>query len=130
EQKHQELLLTDLKHAFAANPLHPVYDARPMPATSRATPLHWHAHDGGLVETGASGTGFCFDNELPRHRSFVEPFELAGRLVTNAEHIEFIRGGGYEHATLWLEDGWAHAQSQDWQRPLYWSPGLDTEFTL
>jgi ergothioneine biosynthesis protein EgtB len=93
--------------------------------------------DGGVHGIGASGkhgrpdTGsFCFDNELPRHRVVLEPYALADRLVTNGEYLEFIRDGGYRHATLWLSDGWQAVTQHGWNRPLYWSESLDVEFTL
>ena len=80
----------------------------------------WHRFDGGLVETGYDGEGFCFDNELPRHRVFLEPFELAGRLVTNGEFAAFINEDGYRRPELWLADGWDAVHTQHWRAPPYW----------
>jgi ergothioneine biosynthesis protein EgtB len=120
EQQHQELILTDLKHMFACNPVRPAYrDCVPAPATE-PPPQWWHERDGGLVDVGFGGTGFAFDNESPRHRVYLRPFALAGRLVTNAEYLEFIDDGGYDRSTLWLSDGWAACQAQNWTAPLYW----------
>jgi ergothioneine biosynthesis protein EgtB len=130
EQQHQELLLTDIKHLFSCNPLLPAF-TRHVPQPARAAPaLSFRRFAGGLVDIGHQGAGFSFDNELPRHRVFVAPFELAIRPATNAEYLEFIRAGGYRNATLWLSDGWATVQREQWTRPLYWADALDAEFTL
>jgi ergothioneine biosynthesis protein EgtB len=122
EQQHQELMLTDLQHAFAQNPLAPVYTERSSPAMSSATPepLHYNALPGDIYSIGDAGDGFAFDNERPRHRVLVEPYELASRLVLAGEYREFIEDGGYHRPELWLFDGWATAQSQGWRAPLYW----------
>jgi ergothioneine biosynthesis protein EgtB len=135
EQQHQELLLTDIKHALFVNPLCPVYrqldlpPASPTPVTPQAPA--WCEYAGGIHDVGADpDEGFCFDNETPRHRVLTAPFALADRLATNGEYLAFVRAGGYQRPTLWLADGWALAQSQHWRRPLYWSRGLDAEFTL
>jgi ergothioneine biosynthesis protein EgtB len=89
---------------------------------------------GGLLEVGyleeSTAAPFCFDNELPRHRVYLEPFELATRLVTNAEYLQFVRDGGYREPALWLADGWATVEREQWVRPIYWTPALDAEFTL
>ncbi len=130
EQQHQELLLTDIKHLFACNPLLPVYQAREEPVWRAAPPLSFVALPGGLAEIGFTGTAFCFDNEAPAHRVYLEPFQLANRPVTNAEFLEFVRAGGYEQPQLWLSDGWATAKRECWRRPLYWSESLEREFTL
>lgn len=130
EQQHQELLLTDIKHLFSRNPLLPAYRERSAPSSTPSRPMRFVELEGGIREIGASGRGFCFDNETPRHRTLVEPYALADRLVTNAEFLEFVREGGYLHAALWLSDGWTTIKEQDWTRPLYWSEGLDSEFTL
>ncbi len=121
EQQHQELLLTDLKHAFSLNPLQPAWRAAGSRCRSEAQPLRWHGHEGGLVEIGHAGEGFAFDNETPRHRVFLAPYELASRPVTCGEYLEFIRDGGYRQPMLWLSDGWAAVQSQGWQAPAYWT---------
>ena len=119
EQQHQELLAYDIKNAFWANPLHPAYRTSELP-TSSASRVNWIGHAGGLVEIGYGGDGFCFDNEQPRHRVFLEPFELASRLVTCGEYLEFIADGGYERAELWLSEGWDTVKAQGWTAPLYW----------
>jgi ergothioneine biosynthesis protein EgtB len=130
EQQHQELLLTDIKHLFSCNPLLPAF-APQSPRSSRAAPpLTYKQFAGGLLEIGHRDTGFAFDNELPRHRVFLIPFELAIRPATNAEFLEFIRDGGYRDAALWLSDGWATVKSEQWTRPIYWSDSLAEEFTL
>lgn len=134
EMQHQELFFTDLKYNLSINPLHPVYTEAPVDSgPSAASPLQWHRHDGGILAAGADAAGtFCFDNETPRHRTFLEPFELASRPVTNAEVLAFIDAGGYRDPALWLADGWSHAQSAGWQHPLYWhcEDGEWFEFTL
>src|SRR5690606_35516795 len=106
EQQHKELLLTDIKHVFWCNPLLPVYRPRMSMPAGYPMPMRFQAFEGGLREIGASGKHFCFDNETPRHRTLVEPYALADRLVTNAEFLEFMREGGYRRAELWLSDGW------------------------
>lgn len=131
EQQHQELMLTDLKHAFSCNPLQPTY--RPRQADSAADtrePMRFQNFDGGIREIGANPREFCFDNELPRHRVFVEPYALGDRLVTNAEYLEFVRDGGYRRPEFWLSDGWATVVSEKWMHPFYWDESLGTEFTL
>ncbi len=133
EQQHQELMLTDIKHVLSCNPLEPAYrdDLRASPGPRSAGPVTWTSFDGGLVEIGTDGGAhFCFDNETPRHRVWLEPFALADRTVTNAEYVEFIRDGGYEHPAHWLSDGWATVRQEGWRHPLYWSDGLDSQFTL
>jgi ergothioneine biosynthesis protein EgtB len=131
EQQHQELFLTDIKHLFSRNPLHPAYAAKALPPRNEPpVPLAFIEFAGGVVEIGHSGTGFCFDNELGRHRAFLEPYRLANRLSTNGEYLQFIRAGGYERAEYWLSDGWSTVQREQWKRPLYWAESLDREFTL
>lgn len=132
EQQHQELLLTDVKHLLAQNPLYPAYHDSPLPASHPAQPLSWIAFDGGLAEIGHEGRGFSFDNELPRHRQYVAPFALASRLVTNAEYREFIDAGGYRDPDLWLAEGWDKVCSGELRHPLYWveEGGAWREFTL
>ncbi|MDE3072420.1 MAG: ergothioneine biosynthesis protein EgtB [Pseudomonadota bacterium] len=131
EQQHQELLLTDIKHAFWSNPLLPAYRA-PIAAAAdaRTVPLRFVGGREGIVEIGHGGAGFAFDNETPRHRTLLQPHALANRLVTNAEYLAFVREGGYREPGLWLSDGWAMVQREGWQHPLYWQDGLDSEFTL
>ena len=119
EQQHQELILTDLKHALCANPLDPVY--RPVrPRAGTPPPLAWHAMTEGLTCVGHHDRGFAFDNESPRHRVFLNGFRLASRLATNAEYLAFMEDGGYDRPELWLSDGWACRQAQGWVSPLFW----------
>ena len=129
EQQHQELILTDVLHLLAQNPLYPPYlDAAP-PSAAPPSGLGWRAIDGGLADIGFTGDGFCFDNELPRHRVYVAPFALASRLVTNAEYQAFIDAGGYRDASLWLSEGWDWVGAGQVAQPLYWLPD-GREFTL
>ena len=132
ESQHQELMLTDLKYNLACNPLQPAYYDGQLAGVS-APPLRYLSFDGGLVDIGAPIDGtFCFDNERPRHRHWLEPFELANRPVTNGEYLAFIEGGGYSNPLLWLSDGWTAVQTQQWTQPLYWRrvDGDWHEFTL
>ncbi|MBV8630799.1 MAG: ergothioneine biosynthesis protein EgtB [Silvibacterium sp.] len=119
EQQHQELLAYDIKNAFWANPLHPAYSKGELPE-SKPTEMSWIGHEGGLVEIGHSGEGFSFDNERPRHKVFLEPFELGSRLVTCGEYLNFMRDGGYERPELWLSEGWDTVKESGWRAPLYW----------
>jgi ergothioneine biosynthesis protein EgtB len=130
EQQHQELLLTDIKQVLFVNPLGPSYDVLPRPPRATASRLEFVGRSGGLVEIGARGDGFCFDNETPRHRTFVGDHALASRLVTNGEYREFLRAGGYREPRLWLADGWSRIRAEAWDRPLCWSADLTREFTL
>jgi ergothioneine biosynthesis protein EgtB len=120
EQQHQELILTDIKHALAENPLDSVYRERPADGTSAAPATEWIAFPGGVSWIGHEGPGFAFDNEGPRHREFVAGFTLASRLVTNAEYMAFIEDGGYRQPQWWLSAGWNAAQAGGWAAPLYW----------
>ncbi len=131
EQQHQELMLADIKHVFSCNPLDPVYCDQSV-QTQPACELSWTAFDEQLVWIGSEGKGFTFDNEQPRHRHFLESFELANRCVTNAEYGEFVQDGGYQRAEFWLSMGWDCVKSQGWTAPLYWSQrdGVWTEFTM
>ncbi|KQQ45806.1 hypothetical protein ASF61_19320 [Duganella sp. Leaf126] len=135
EQQHQELILTDVKHLLAQSALLPAYLDAPRAGDAPAAPLDWIAFDGGLADIGHAGEGFCFDNELPRHKQYVAPFELASRLVTNGEYLAFIAAGGYFNAALWLAEGWDWVRTQGLKAPLYWrqddsAQGAWTEFTL
>jgi ergothioneine biosynthesis protein EgtB len=131
EQQHQELLLTDIKHAFAQNPLEPAFAAEAPRALSVAAPaLRYVPFDEGVVEVGHAGDGFHFDNEGPRHRTWRQAGSLANRPVTNAEFLAFVQDGGYRDPLLWLSDGWVTVQAEGWQRPLYWDEACETEFTL
>jgi ergothioneine biosynthesis protein EgtB len=120
EQQHQELMLTDLKHVFGVNPLRPAYRER-RPGEPRTAPqLEWVSFEGGLQWIGHDGVGFAYDNERPRHQQFMQPFQLASRLVTNGEYLEFMQEGGYRRPELWLSLGWATAQENGWTEPFYW----------
>jgi ergothioneine biosynthesis protein EgtB len=120
EQQHQELLLTDLKHVFGVNPLRPVYRPRARVAAESAIALEWIGYEGGLHGIGHDGDSFAYDNEGPRHQQFVQPFELANRLVTCGEYLQFMRDGGYRRPELWLSMGWAAARENHWMEPFYW----------
>lgn len=127
EQQHQELALTDIKHAFFSNPLRPAYRLSGIPKEQlhRVPTLHWLEFDGGLTEIGCSSdTGgtlnFCFDNETPRHRVYLEPFQLANRTITCREYLEFMSDDGYARPALWLADGWEVVKQSGWEAPLYW----------
>ncbi|MEE4454298.1 ergothioneine biosynthesis protein EgtB [Novosphingobium resinovorum] len=128
EQQHQELLLTDIKHALSLNPLAPAYGAPADRPPAAAGPIDWHPHDGGRHRVGHRRAGFAFDNEGPAHDVLIEPFALARRLVTNGEWEEFIADGGYRNPALWLSDGWAWVVSREIAVPLYWQD--DAAFTL
>jgi ergothioneine biosynthesis protein EgtB len=131
EQQHQELLLTDIKHAFSLNPLEPVFAPSPVKhVRGESIPLQFVAGHEGIVETGHAGGDFSFDNEGPRHRVLLHPHSLANRPVTNAEYTAFIHDGGYRTPVLWLSDGWSTVQEQQWSRPLYWAEDLQSQFTL
>jgi len=118
EQQHQELILTDLKHLLSRNPLKPAYQKKWPLTPIRAREPRWIAHAGGLCEIGHAGPLFAFDNEMPRHRVWIEPFEIASHPVTHGDFIRFIAEGGYRRPELWLAAGWELARA--WQAPLYW----------
>jgi ergothioneine biosynthesis protein EgtB len=120
EQQHQELILTDIKNLFAANPLRPVYRAGRPEEARPAVPLRWIAVEEGLRWIGHDGAGFAFDNESPRHRQWVDAFLFASRPVTNGEYMAFIRDDGYDRPELWLSLGWTTRQEGGWHAPLYW----------
>jgi ergothioneine biosynthesis protein EgtB len=120
EEQHQELLLTDVKHAFASSPLRPAYGPTPAPPAGPAPPLAFVPREGGAVEIGAAPGGFAFDNERPRHRVLLEPHALASRPATCGEWLAFIADGGYRRPELWLSDGWDAVRQQGWEAPLYW----------
>ena len=144
EEQHQELLLTDVLHAFFTNPLRPAYAGQGTGNREQGTekqgtgnreqgtekqdrgsehldPVRFLRFEGGMSGGGARGDGFCFDNELPRHRVWLEPYGLAERLVTCGEYAEFMEDGGYRRPELWLSDGWNAMQTQGWRSPLYWT---------
>ena len=132
EQQHQELIVTDLKHLLSRNPLKPAYQKQ-WPLTSiRAREPRWIAFPGGLHDIGHAGPGFAFDNEGPRHRAWLEPFEIASHPVTHGDFIRFIDDGGYRRPELWLSAGWEMVAAHGWQAPLYWQRRADgwRTFTL
>ena len=134
EQQHQELLLTDILHLFAQNPLRPAYrDPEPLAISAASdAPLAWIPYDGGIVEIGHdAATGiFAFDCEGPRHRTLLEPYALGDRLVTNGEWIDFIEDDGYRKTLLWLSDGWAWLNAEEISLPLYWEKRDDEYWSM
>jgi ergothioneine biosynthesis protein EgtB len=123
EEQHQELLLTDVKHAFFSNPLRPAYAPAPRRSARAASPaLELLPRDGGVVQIGAPAAGFAFDNERPRHREALSSHALASRPVTCREWLAFMEDGGYRRPELWLSDGWAAVERGGWAAPLYWEP--------
>ncbi|SDZ81714.1 ergothioneine biosynthesis protein EgtB [Microbulbifer marinus] len=122
EQQHQELLLTDIKHAFSINPTFPSYSdsTQEEEDTGPAEELRWLRVAGGVYGIGSEGEHFYFDNESPAHQQLLQDFSIASRLVTNGEYLEFIEDGGYRDPRLWLSDGWAHVQQNACKHPLYW----------
>ncbi|MBN3789867.1 ergothioneine biosynthesis protein EgtB [Burkholderia sp. Ac-20353] len=123
EQQHQELIVTDMLHAFSCNPLLPAFRPRDGAGDAHARAagtLRWLRQPGGLVEIGHDDHGFSFDNERPRHTALLRPYEIADRLVTNAEFAAFIADGGYARPEFWLSDGWAAVQREGWCAPAYW----------
>jgi ergothioneine biosynthesis protein EgtB len=131
EEQHQELILMDIQHVLSCNPLDPVY-RRAAASDLSECGCEWARIPGGLYEIGHAGGSFAFDNEAPRHRVWLEPFEIADRLVTAGDFLRFIEDGGYRRPELWLSDGWDTAEAQGWTAPLYWqqSGGHWTRFSL
>ena len=124
EQQHQELILTDIKHALWSSPLRPE-SVSASKSGQTATPLSWTEIAGGIQLAGHDGKGFAFDNESPRHEVLLRPFRLASRPVTNAEYLEFMHDNGYGRPELWLSDGWDTVCTQHWEAPLYWERHQD-----
>ena len=121
EQQHQELIATDIKHALWMDPFHPAYLSTPLLRDAEAAPeLCWASYPEGIREVGSDGSSFCFDNEMPRHREYIEAFRIASRTVTCAEYFQFMKDGGYRRPELWLSEGWDTILSQGWAAPLYW----------
>jgi ergothioneine biosynthesis protein EgtB len=121
EQQHQELLLTDIKHVLAQNPLYPVFRERKGDLeTSKVSPQDFVEFEETTVQIGHDGNGFSYDNEGPRHPALVPHFSLASRVVTNGEYLEFMEAGGYTRPEFWLSLGWTTVNEQRWQAPLYW----------
>jgi ergothioneine biosynthesis protein EgtB len=119
EQQHQELILTDILHAFSHNPTHPAYEADwqiPRASAKRG----FVELPSGIHQIGHDDESFCFDNEKPVHRVLLQPVHIARSLVTNAEWLEFMKDGGYGDPMLWLSDGWNTVQQEGWSAPGYW----------
>jgi ergothioneine biosynthesis protein EgtB len=138
EEQHQELLVTDALHALAENPLCPAFDPAWREPDTMPGPARFLDGPTGVVEIGQDlgrRAGFAFDNETPRHRVFLAPFRIADRLVSNGEWLAFMHDDGYRMPTLWMSDGWAAAQAEGWDAPLYWRQeeeggGAWRQFTL
>ena len=130
EQQHQELLLTDILHAFSLNPTLPAYAASRGREVAPQKTSHWISCDGGLQTIGHDGDGFAFDNEGPAHDVYLAPFCIASHPITNAEWRAFVEDGGYRRPELWLSDGWATVQQHAWTAPLYWITEGTHCFTL
>lgn len=119
EQQHQELMLTDIKHAFSMNPLQPIY-RHTAPVDAPKHDHSWSSFEETMAWIGHEGGEFAYDNEMPRHRVFVHPFDMGTRLVTNAEYIDFMSDGGYTRPELWLSEGWAFCKENRLGAPAYW----------
>jgi ergothioneine biosynthesis protein EgtB len=133
EQQHQELLVTDIKHVFAQNPLYPVFaEAVASEHVNGVAPQRFIEFDEAIIEIGHNGEGFSYDNEGPRHRALVGAFSLSNRLITNGEYIAFMEAGGYTRPEYWLSLGWTTINEQRWRAPLYWveRDGAWWNFTL
>jgi ergothioneine biosynthesis protein EgtB len=125
EEQHQELLLTDILHLLSANPLRPAYDTAWQPPPAVAGPSRMLDGPRGVVKIGHDGDGFAFDNEAPRHPTYLSPFRVADRLVTNGEWLAFMQDGGYREPLLWMSEGWAMCRAEGWDAPLYWEQHED-----
>ncbi|CAN5298929.1 ergothioneine biosynthesis protein EgtB [soil metagenome] len=132
EQQHQELLLMDIKYNFSKNPLRPAYTHTfsKKISTVATAELKWEEYPGGLFEIGYQGENFAYDNECPRHKIYLQPFQLSNRLITNGEYLEFIAADAYKNPLYWLADGWQIIKSQQWQSPLYWEKINDEWWTM
>jgi len=120
EQQHQELLITDMLHAFAAHPLCPAMTPDWREPLGAGGPSGFVTGPAGLHSIGQQESSFCFDNETPRHRVYLEPYAIASRLVRNRDWLDFIADKGYETSSLWMSDGWAAVREGGWSAPLYW----------
>ena len=120
EQQHQELLVTDIKHVFAQNPLYPVFRQRKQGRAGAPKDIQFVEFEEEVVEIGHDGRGFFYDNEGPKHRALVPAFGLASRPVTNGEYLQFMEAGGYTRPEFWLSLGWMTVNEQRWTSPLYW----------
>ena len=135
EQQHQELLITDLKHTFSLNPLHPIYKDNFDQTSDKNKTKGWVEMEEGIYEIGHQGDNFCFDNELGRHRVFLDKYQISNQLVTCGEYIEFIDAGGYQNFKYWLDEGWSWVTENNIEAPLYWektpqSQGKWSQYTL
>jgi ergothioneine biosynthesis protein EgtB len=132
EQQHQELILTDILHAFSLNPIAPTYDAGRIPPAPKKSAAGFAVLPEGLHTIGFEGDGYCFDNEGPAHQVYLQPVRIARSLVTNAQWLDFIADGGYATPSLWLSDGWAAVQAEGWEAPGYWRKvdGVSHSLTL
>ena len=120
EMQHQELMLTDICHAFSFNPLCPVYNKKKITINNKETKQNWIEFEGGLFDIGSNNKSFSFDCENPIHKVFINPFKLASRLITCREWISFIEDKGYVNELYWLSDGFDKAKKENWQAPEYW----------
>lgn len=132
EQQHQELILTDIKHAFASNPILPTYEQLPFAPCNSPSLEPWLTVDEGIFEVGFQSDGFCYDNELPSHSALLTDVSIASQVVTCGEYFEFINAGGYERPDYWLSLGWEQRKKEDWTAPLYWvnRDGVWYQYTL
>ncbi|MEP4532755.1 MAG: ergothioneine biosynthesis protein EgtB [Cyclobacteriaceae bacterium] len=132
EQQHQELLVYDIKYILGHNPTYPVYQEQKLKDHSEGQKANWLKIGEGIYDIGHDGKGFCFDNELGRHRQFLHAFEISSALVTNAEYLEFVQSGGYKDHFLWLSEGWDWVNSEQAEHPMYWEhkDGLWMNYTL
>lgn len=120
EQQHQELMLCDILHVFASNPLKPTYQIKNIEKYVSSQNRQWIEQESGVVDIGHESNRFCYDNETPRHKTYIEDFRIANKLITNGEYMAFIEAGGYKNPALWLSDGWSTVQQNNWQAPMYW----------
>lgn len=120
EIQHQELLLMDTRYNFFINPLHPAYHSIDIQTAAPIPAMGWQEFTAGIIEIGHGSNAFSYDNERPRHKTYIQDFRLGTRLITNAEYLTFINDGGYDRVDLWLSDAWHTIKEQNWQAPLYW----------
>lgn len=132
EQQHQELLMTDLKYMFSQNPLNPVYKQVERPKAKSIPDISWIEFNKGMYKVGHNGDDFGYDNEFPRHKTYIHDFKLANRLVTNGEYMEFMKSGAYEDPKVWLDEGFSTVRDKNWDSPLHWKKvdGEWYQFTL
>ena len=130
EQQHQELMFTDILHAFAQNPVSPAYDPKWQAPRCQDGKSEFAALPSGIHAIGHDEDGFCFDNEQPAHRVLIEGARIARHLVTNREWLAFMQDGGYATPSLWLSDGWTTVQADGWSAPGYWQKRDGEWFSL